>query len=271
MMVPYFDDLGRPYNALQNVYISFGFFGEEFSGFKKVNINAYNRALDSLNVANNVNQFELSQILAFGRSGMTSVPASNTIEAAPDKDIRRVAPNRERILDRETWGNVLALTGHRPGPDKKTGKTKLWGYNMSDPHYQAVKDELLRYCRENNIDTIVSGMAQGFDQLGAQVAIENGIKLVAAVPMEGQESTWPKDKQQEYHEILSKADMVYIVSPGPYSPEKMYFRNEWMIDNADEVFALYDGSEGGTGNAWSYAERVNKKRFQLRPSDVKIP
>jgi hypothetical protein len=86
MLVSHYDVNGDPYQVPENVYLSFGFFGDEFSGFKKVNFNAFNRSIDSLNVSNNINGFDLSQMMAFGRAGMSSVGTmgANMISLAND-------------------------------------------------------------------------------------------------------------------------------------------------------------------------------------------
>jgi uncharacterized phage-like protein YoqJ len=271
MLVPHYDTEGKEYKVPENVYLSFGFFGEEFSGFKKVNFNAFTRSIDSLNVSNNMNGFDLSQMMAFGRAGMSSVvpgagavraTSDNIMQGAQPKDVTVSQDDSRRILDRKTFGKVLALTGHRPN--------KLWGYDLSKEQYQMVAEQLADYCRKHNIDTIVSGMALGFDQLGAQVAIDNGLKLVAAIPMQGQESLWPKESQDRYNEILGHADKVVTVSPGSYSAKKMQIRNEWMVDNADVVFALWDGTSGGTGNAVRYAQSKNKTMYRLDPRDIEV-
>lgn len=36
-----------------------------------------------------------------------------------------------------------------------------------------------------------------------------------------------------------------------------------MVDNSNAVLALWNGSEGGTGNCVRYAKEKNKKIFQL--------
>lgn len=276
MMVPHWTkEDGKYYEVAENVYISFGFFGDEFSGFKKVNYDAANRGLDDLNVSNNLDGFDLSQVMAFGRAGYSGVPSLNMLEVAEDnimksvdnEEIKYVHSDTSRILRKETYGKILALTGHRPTRDKKTGKSKLWGFNMSDPRYARVKQELAEYCRKHNIDTIVSGMALGFDQLGAQVAIENGLKLVAAVPVESQDSRWSDEQKEEYRWLLANADKIIIVNDGEYDPYMMQIRNQWMVNNSDSVFALWDGSEGGTGNCVKYAERRNKPIKKINPRD----
>lgn len=284
MRVPHFDVDDNQYWKPENVYISMGFFGSEFSGFKKVNFNAYNRSLDDLNVANEVDGEDLIQLLTTARSGMSSVQPSNKFEVVPDNAMQKAIPQyvesepdniHKRILDKKTWGKTLALTGHRPNVDKRTGTSKLWGWDMSDPHYEIVKQKLAEYCRKNHIDTIISGMAQGFDQLGAQVAIDNGLKLVAAVPMPGQEEPWKHNPEsvERYYDLLGHADFVYYVSDERAKDQqdannKLQDRNEWMVSNADEVFALYNDTPGGTRNAIRYARRTGKEPHILSPKEV---
>lgn len=85
MLVPHYNVDGEEYRVPENVYLSFGFFGDEFSGFKQVNFDALQRSVDSLNVSSNMNGFDLSQLMAFGRAGMSSVTmGANMIQAVPD-------------------------------------------------------------------------------------------------------------------------------------------------------------------------------------------
>lgn len=84
MMVPHYRDNGEEYTVAENVYISFGFFGDEFSGFKKVNFDAANRGIDDLNVSADLDGFDLSQVMSFARAGMANVPSMNVMEPAQD-------------------------------------------------------------------------------------------------------------------------------------------------------------------------------------------
>lgn len=83
----------EPTYVLENVYISMGFFGSEYSGFKKVNINAFNRSIDDLNVAGRLTGDDLIQLLTFGRSGMSSVRPAIVLEAEPDNVMHEIKPN----------------------------------------------------------------------------------------------------------------------------------------------------------------------------------
>lgn len=144
---------------------------------------------------------------------------------------------------------IVAGTGHRPN--------KLGGYEWNSIQQgilERTTEELLRL----KPSLVVSGMALGFDQILACIALEHKIPLLAAVPFRGQEQAWPEDSQRYYRNILADAAEVVYVCDGGYAPNKMQRRNEWMVDNCDLLLACWDGSPGGTGNCIRYATKVGR-------------
>ncbi len=89
------------------------------------------------------------------------------------------------------------------------------------------------------------------------------MRVVAAVPFEGQESRWGRDSQAAYRQLLDRVvaagGEVHVVSPGGYSPAKMQTRNEWMVDRANVVLGLNSGRAGGTANWIDYARQQGKE------------
>lgn len=144
---------------------------------------------------------------------------------------------------------ILAFTGHRP--------TKLGGYGPSKIQ-DFVKDQLWNKLQQMKPTQCISGMALGVDTWAAQTCVKLGIPFTAAVPFEGQESTWPAESQHVYKELLVKASSIHIVCEGGYAAYKLQKRNEWMVDNSDELLAVWDGSVGGTANCVKYAQNKNK-------------
>jgi len=102
-------------------------------------------------------------------------------------------------------------------------------------------------------------MALGWDQALAYASVELKVPFIAAVPCDGQERMWPPKSQALYKKLLEKAEKIEVVCPGPYEAWKMQKRNCWMVDNAEIIFALWDGSKGGTGNCIEYAEKQKKR------------
>ena len=149
---------------------------------------------------------------------------------------------------------IIAGTGHRPN--------KLGGYD--DGTFNRLTELAMNFLKENpEYDTVVSGMALGWDMALALATLLLKRKLIASVPFKGQESKWPDITQERYKKLLSRASQVVIVSKGSYSAEKMQVRNEWMVDHADAILALWDGSRGGTYNCIQYAKKKNKKIINL--------
>lgn len=153
---------------------------------------------------------------------------------------------------------IIAGTGHRPD--------KLGGYG--EPSWTKIFKLAYEFLEKNehNIDLVISGGAIGWDSALALASYELDIKYILAVPFVGQEKMWPKEglySQDFYNDLKSNAYKVEIICPGGYASWKMQRRNEWMVNNADLILALWNGSSGGTANCIKYAESKNKKIINL--------
>ncbi|WP_339273817.1 SLOG family protein [Paenibacillus sp. FSL W8-0426] len=167
---------------------------------------------------------------------------------------------------------TACFTGHRPN--------KLGGYDESNAIMLDVKDRLDRaidYAVDSlGITTFISGMALGVDMAAAELVLKwreqsprLGIRLIAAVPFEGQERMWPGTSQDRWFDILAQADEVtYVCEPG-YATWKMQKRNAWMVDNSSLVIAVWDGTRGGTGNCVEYARKAEHKPRIIRIDPLK--
>lgn len=184
---------------------------------------------------------------------------------SPDADYKRLTEDYKK----GHVGSMLsvAVTGHRPN--------KLWGYNLSYPKYQQMEsyfcDTIKEYLKEYSSVEMISGMALGVDTVFALAALSlkrDGypVRLVAAVPFAGQESVWPEASQKMYRDILSDADEIATVCDGKYAAWKMQRRNEFMVDRCNKLIAIWDGTNGGTGNCVSYAASVGKETLIKRPN-----
>lgn len=156
----------------------------------------------------------------------------------------------------------ICVTGHRPN--------KLYGYNFSDPRYQKLKEQFKSILKENKCDEAITGMALGVDTVFALAVLElknegYNIKLHCAIPCKNHSCKWGKESVDQYNYILSKADTVKLVSEEEYKPWLMQKRNEYMVDLADKVIAVWDGSKSGTANCVKYAERIGKEIIKIEP------
>lgn len=156
----------------------------------------------------------------------------------------------------------INVTGHRPN--------KMYGYNLKDAKWIELKNKFKEILKQNNCTEAISGMALGVDTVFALAVLElknedYPIKLHCAIPCKNHSCKWTKESIDLYNEILSKADIVKLVSDEEYKPWLMQKRNEYMVNLADKVIAVWDGTDGGTGNCVKYANKVKKDIIRILP------
>lgn len=142
---------------------------------------------------------------------------------------------------------VYSGTGHR---------LELIGYE----NYNKLVDYIVSILPTYNATKIISGMALGFDQALAEAAIQLNIPFLAAVPFKGQEFVWPEEAKIKYNNILNRASEVIVVCEGGFETKKYFIRDQYLVNNADYVIALYNGQKnGGTAATVKYAKKQNKQ------------
>jgi len=170
----------------------------------------------------------------------------------------------------------LALTGHRPN--------KLGGYDITTPGYLALQKALeagiLKRINARPDHTIVchSGLALGADTIWSKAILAvrdqypERVRFIAHVPMMQQSRRWFKKSDTDFwQEQVDRADEVIVYGDltGNYtshhSGQLMKKRNMGMVDACDELFAIYDGTHGGTGHAVNYARKTNKAVIVAHP------
>lgn len=141
---------------------------------------------------------------------------------------------------------IYGVTGHRPD--------KLQGYDSKAEQllYNFAFHNLI--CHLSNGDSILTGMAQGWDQAIALACHNLNIPFTAIIPFPNQDALWPRRARDDYRNLLKYATSAVLVSQGGFSTQKMQLRNQWIVDHSDSILAMHDGSHGGTYNCLQYAE-----------------
>lgn len=140
------------------------------------------------------------------------------------------------------------FTGHRPEKLKRPEadiKRSL----------EAAIDQAIR----DGFTTFITGMAQGVDIWAAQIVLRRRetnptLRLVAALAYPNGEKHWHAAWKKQYIQVLACADETVTVSPA-YSRACYQLRDEWMVNHASRVIAVYDGVPGGTRNTIEYADK----------------
>ncbi len=157
------------------------------------------------------------------------------------------------------------FTGYRP--DKFS-----FPLEFGEPEFSALEGKIYNAVFEaekREITTFYCGMAAGFDLLCGRAVVElkrmkpeNGIRLIAAIPFEGQSKYFPPMWKRLYEIVLSEVDEKIVISDR-YTKPCFFERNKLMVDNSDTVITYYDGKSGGTAYTLRYAEKSGKEIINL--------
>lgn len=149
-------------------------------------------------------------------------------------------------MDKEKRKISCTFTGHRPEKlDEDETHVIEW-----------LKTEIGKAVEEGYTD-FITGMARGVDLWAAEEVLrlkEEGaeLRLIAASAFKGMEERWARDWQVRYRTVLKKADEVHFISAKP-GRRAFFERNEWMVDHASRLIAVYTGAGGGTKMTMEYA------------------
>ncbi len=187
----------------------------------------------------------------------------------------------QEILGVPPKETCICFTGHRP--------SKLYGYDWSSSGNKLLMtklEELIKLiltkfsqCR------FICGGAIGTDQMACSLCLKLRDEfpqtiVQLALPFSKQDSLWKDtDKARWRSHIINANSTVMVdtvrgyelgmVEVGEYHPAKMQKRNEYMVDKAEIVIAVWDGSHGGTYNCIKYAQKRGKRIIVLNTRTFK--
>lgn len=142
------------------------------------------------------------------------------------------------------------FTGHRP--------QKL---RRSETEIKADLESAIQQAITDGYTTFITGMAYGVDIWAGQIVVRlrksnPALHLIAAVPFRGFEDRWSADWKRAYQELLEQVNLVKYICPG-YNAGAYQRRNEWMVDHASRVIAVFNGEPSGTKNTIIYAQSIS--------------
>ena len=111
----------------------------------------------------------------------------------------------------------------------------------------------LEDCYREGKTNFISGMAIGWDMLCAEEVLKlreqhSDIRLIIAIPFQGQELLYSEKDKHRYKAIFEAADHKEFITDGDYDKEAYHKRNDWMIANSSEIIA-YDSGRPRSGTA----------------------
>jgi hypothetical protein len=105
--------------------------------------------------------------------------------------------------------------------------------------------------------TGLSCLADGADQVFARAVLDAGGLLEAVVPARRYRDGLPAGALSEYDALMASAAAVHRIDFTESTPEAHMAASEFMVDQADELWAVWDGQParayGGTADVVAYA------------------
>jgi hypothetical protein len=119
----------------------------------------------------------------------------------------------------------------------------------------------------------VTSLAAGADQIFAREVLAAGGSLVAVIPSEGYEATFPAEGLADYLALLARcAEAVTLPYPEP-NEQAFMSAGEEVIRRSDALVAVWDGLPavglGGTADAVAYARSLGKPVEVVWPEGVR--
>jgi hypothetical protein len=150
----------------------------------------------------------------------------------------------------------IAITGHRglPAP-------------TSDLVDRAIRAALAGHAPDV---TGISCLADGADQIFAGAVTDLGGTLEVIIPAAEYRAGLPEEVDPEYDRLLAQAIAVRRLPFTESTPESHMAASKLMIDEADELYAVWDGqparSYGGTADVVAYAREHDTPVYVIWPA-----
>lgn len=156
---------------------------------------------------------------------------------------------------------------------------KLFGTNYNDTRYISIIKDIISFFTTNNCyEKVFIGMASGIDLLAGLAVInfnktfKQNIKLICCIPGKNQTEKFTDKEKEIYDYILKNSNEIIQLSENVCSAKEFKERNQYMIDNSDELLSYWNGQKthSGTYSAISYAYKKDKKITVVNPLNLNM-
>ena len=168
-------------------------------------------------------------------------------------------------MQRPEKARSCCFTGYRP-------EKLAWRFDEEDKRAILLKEKIFTIVEalfKAGLTHFICGMARGADTYFAEAVLLlreefKEVTLEAAIPFQNQAARWKESEQNRYFRILSQCDFEVVLQES-YTADCMRNRNEYMVDNAAVILAVYDGRFGGTMQTVNYAKKSGLELIQITP------
>lgn len=118
----------------------------------------------------------------------------------------------------------------------------------------------------------VCSLADGADQLFAQLVLDLGGSLDVVVPSSGYETTFDAQGAHRYYQLLNRASKVETLKWPKPSQDAFLAAGHRVANRSDVLIAVWDGEQaqgkGGTADIVRYSQDKGKKTVIIWPQGI---
>lgn len=123
--------------------------------------------------------------------------------------------------------------------------------------FERLANELLQLKEQRERVQLISSIAEGADQLCAQIGLALGYELICPLPFQRYRDDFSGDALETYDSLLQQASESFVVADG-LDHDAAYLRaGKYIVDHCDVLIAVWDGlpqqSSCGTEKIATYA------------------
>lgn len=148
--------------------------------------------------------------------------------------------------------------------------------------HQNIPTEAIDYLREHLLTALqtyapdgivgICSLADGADQLFAQLLLDLGGELNVVVPSSSYEATFDAEGVLRYRQLLSRAAKTETLHWPEPSEDAFLAAGRLVADRSDVLIAVWDGRDaqgkGGTADIVRYAQQQGKRTVIIWPKGV---
>jgi len=148
-----------------------------------------------------------------------------------------------------------------------SGHQNLGSMNVVDWVRAQIKDELTK----RDFSSGVSSLAEGADQLFAEVVLTLGKLLEVIIPCHNYESAFKNPiAAQEFRNLKNRASTSYVLNFEGPSEEAFYQAGRSIVEASDLMVFVWNGKpaqgHGGTADIVDYAQQLDREFIWINPA-----
>lgn len=121
----------------------------------------------------------------------------------------------------------------------------------------------------------MTSLAEGADQLFAQLLASHGIPFDAVIPCDGYDETFTTPSAlASFQDLLARASKIHRLPFVTPTEEAFLAAGKWIVNHCELLVAVWNGLParglGGTGDIVAYAQERNRRWIHLNPIDRSV-